>query len=70
MTLSIDDMRVIKWYVDASFVVHPNFKIYTGCIIMWGTGPTQYVLMKKKLNTRSSTETEVVGVDDMETKIL
>ena len=34
LTLSIYDMRVIKWYVDASFAVHPSFNSHTGGIIM------------------------------------
>ena len=65
MTLSIGDMRVIKWYVDASFAVHPNFKSHTGGMIMWRTGTTQSGLMKQKLNTRSSKEAGVVGVGNM-----
>jgi hypothetical protein len=35
MTLKIDDMHVIKWWVDASFAVHPDFKSHTGgCMSM------------------------------------
>ena len=26
LALSADDVRVVKWYVDASFAVHPDFK--------------------------------------------
>jgi hypothetical protein len=26
LTLAADDMQVVKWYVDASFAVHPDFK--------------------------------------------
>ena len=37
---------------------------------MWGPGATQFRLMKKKLNTLSSMEAEVVGVDDMLSNIL
>ena len=70
MTLSIDDMRVIKWYVDASFAVHPYFKIHTGGIIMWGTGATQSGSIKKKLNKRSIMEAEIIGVENMASKIL
>ena len=66
MTLSIDDMRFIKWYV----AFHPDFNSDTGRIMMWGTGATQSGSTKQKLNTRSSTEAEVVGVDDMESNIL
>ena len=68
LPLSIDDKRVIKCYMDASFAVHPNFKSHTGGIMIWKTGATRYGSMKKNLNTRSSTDAGVVGVDDMASK--
>ena len=37
---------------------------------MWVTVATQYSLMKKKLNTRSRTEAEFSGNDDMASNIL
>ena len=33
LTLIADDFKVIKWYVDASFLVQPNFKSHTGEIM-------------------------------------
>ena len=38
LILSMDNLHVIKWYVDASFVVHPYFRSYSGVVIMmeWG----------------------------------
>jgi hypothetical protein len=38
LTLSADDLRVIKWYVDASFAVHPDFKSHTGAVMTLGKG--------------------------------
>ena len=70
LTLSIDDLRVIKWYVDASFAVHADFKSHTGAVMTMGRGAMQVMSSKQKLNTRSSTEAELVGVDDPMTKIL
>ena len=69
MTLNIDGLKVIKCYVDASFAVHSNFRIHTGGIMTMGTGAIQSTSMKQKLNIRSSTETEIVGVDDVASKI-
>ena len=66
----IDDMRVIKWYVDASFAVHTGFNSHTGGIMMWKTRANQYGSIHRKLNTRSISEVEVAGVDDMASKIL
>jgi hypothetical protein len=41
LTLSADDLRVVKWYVDASFAVHPDFKSHTGAVMMLGKGAMQ-----------------------------
>ena len=30
LTLRADDLSIVKWYVDASFAVHPDFKSHTG----------------------------------------
>jgi hypothetical protein len=68
--LSADDLHVIKWYVDASFAVHPDFKSHTGGAMTFGTGVPISVSRKQKLNTRSSTEAELVAVDDMANLIL
>ena len=70
LTLSIHDMRVINWYADTSFAVHPNFKSHTGGIMMWVPGENKSRSMKQKLNTRSSTDAEVVGVDNTASNIL
>ena len=70
LILSADDLHVIKWYVDAAFAVHPDFKSHTGGGMTYGTGMPQTMARKQKLNTRSSTEAELVGADDMATMIL
>jgi hypothetical protein len=38
LTLSADKLNCIKWYVDASFAVHPDFKSHTGAIMKFGDG--------------------------------
>ncbi len=60
-----DNDGVLMWYVDASFAVHPNMRGHTGgCLTMGRRFPIS-VSIKQKLNTKSSTESELVGVDDM-----
>jgi hypothetical protein len=61
---------VIKWYVDASFAVHPDFKSHTGAAMTYGGGSPITMSRKQKLNTRSSTEAELVGADDAINMIL
>ena len=63
-------MNVLKWYVDASFGMHPDFKSHTGAMMTFGSGVVQSLSRKQKLNTRSSTEAELVAVDDASTLIL
>ena len=70
MILSADNLYVIKWYVDSSFVVHPDFCSHTGVIMTYGRGSLQSMSKKQKLNTRSSTKAELVGADDASTLIL
>jgi len=36
LTLSADDPGKIRWYVDASFAVHPDMKSHTGAIMTLG----------------------------------
>ena len=69
LTLIVDEMVVIKSYVEASFEVHPYFKSHTSGIMMWGIGEIQYGLTKQKLNTRSNVEAEFVSVNNMASNI-
>ena len=70
LILAADDLHVIKWLVDTSFAVHPDFKSHSGGCMTYGTGTPISGSRKQKLNTRSSTESELVGADDFMTPIL
>ena len=70
LTLKVDNLHTIKWYVDASFAVHPDFKSHTGAVMTMGEGAIQSGSKKQKLNTKSSCEAELVGADDVSTSIL
>ena len=69
-TLKADSLRIIKHYVDASFAVHPDFRSHTGSMMTMGDGAMLVKSNKQKLNSRSSTEAELIGVDDAMTMIL
>jgi len=70
LTVGIDDIKIIKWYVDASYGVHEDFRSHTGSVMSIGIGALPAGSTKQKLNTRSSTEAELAGVDDVIAKIL
>jgi hypothetical protein len=64
LTLEADDGIDIKWWIDASFAVHPDMKSHTGGTMSLGKGSIYSVSRKQRINTKSSTEAELVGVDD------
>jgi hypothetical protein len=65
LIVGADNDGLLMWYVDASFAVHPNIHGHTGGELTMGRGFLISVSTKQKLNTKSSTECELVGVDDM-----
>ena len=63
LILSADGSAILKWWVDASFAVHPNMRGHSGGGLSLGHGFPVVCSTKQKLNTRSSTEAELVGAD-------
>ena len=63
-------MTMIQWWVDASFATHPNCHSHTGATLSFGKGSVYSMSSKQKLNTRSSTEAELVGINDVLSMIL
>ena len=64
LILSATGCGILKWWVDAAFAVHPNMRGHSGGGLSLGRGFPIMNSTKQKLNTRSSTEAEVVGIDD------
>ena len=64
LRLTIDNLIFFKWFIDASHAVHWDCKGQTGAGMTLGEGAVISMSKKQKINTRSSTETELVGVDD------
>ena len=58
-------------YVDSSFLIHSDRKSHTGAALCIGQNPPILILSNKQtINTRSSTEAELVALDDTLTYIL
>ena len=70
LTLEGDDAHVVKWWVDASFAVHTDMKSHTGGTMSLRKGSVYSASTRQKINTKSSTEAELVGVDDVMPLIL
>jgi hypothetical protein len=65
LILGANNEGTLMWYVEALFAVHPNMHGHTSGAMTIGRGFPFSVPTKQKLNTKSSTESELVGVDDM-----
>ena len=60
-------LHSVEWCMDAAFAVHPDFKSHTGATqhSIGGKGAVQSTSAKQKLNTLSSTTSELVGADQV-----
>jgi hypothetical protein len=70
LTLSANSLHNVRWWVDASYAVHPAMKSHTGGAMSLGRGGIYGTSKRHKLNTKSSTESELVGADDMMSQML
>jgi len=64
LILGADDIEKMTTWVDASYAVHQDMKSHTGGVISFGRGAVMSKSSKQKLNTKSSTEAELVGASD------
>jgi hypothetical protein len=65
LTLSAASLHNVRWWVDASYAVHPDMKSHTGGALSLGRGVIYGTSKRQQLNTKSSTEAEVVSADDV-----
>jgi hypothetical protein len=65
LILGADNEEMLMWYADASFAVHLNMRRHTNGGMTMGRGFPISVSTKQKMNTKSSTESELVGLDNM-----
>ena len=64
LIISANGSGILKSWLDTSFAVHPNIRGNSGGGLSLGRRFPIVSSTKQKLNTRSSTETELVGDDD------
>jgi hypothetical protein len=70
LTIGAKCDNVLRWWIDGSHTVHPNMRGHTGGGLSMGLGYPVSPSNKQKLNTWSSTETELVAVDDLMPTVL
>ncbi len=64
LTLVVDNLHMLRWWVNVSYGKHSNLKGHTGMMMSLGEGATMVFLRGQKLNARRSTIAELIGVDD------
>ena len=70
LTPSMDNINMIRWWVDASDRTHDDCKGHSGILMTMGKGAIVSKSTKQKINTKSSTESELVALDSALPKIL
>eukprot|EP00957_Ditylum_brightwellii_P174123 13257467-Ditylum_brightwellii.AAC.1 len=64
LTLEADDSQTLTWHIDASFTVHVDMKSHIGAMFTLGKGAISSNSTKQKVNACSTSELELVSVDD------
>ena len=54
----------LRTFIDASYADHTNMRGHTGGAMTLGWGMVHARVSKQKINAKSSTETEVIGVSE------
>ncbi len=70
LILEATELNIIKWWVDASFAVHPDMRSHTGGVMTPGKGTIYGTSTRQKIDTKSSAEAELVGVNDVMPHVL
>ena len=70
LRLGADNLTTLHWWVDGSCAIHDDMKGHTGGALSMGKGVIYGTSTRQKLNTRSSTEEELVAVDDCMAQVL
>ncbi len=64
LILRADSVPIPKWWIDGAHAVHNDCRGHSGAAMSLGKGAIISGSTKQKINTRSSTETELVATDD------
>jgi hypothetical protein len=65
LTLHCKELDKILWYIDGSYATHQDMKGQSGAVMMTGGCIVLSRSNKQKINTRGSTESELIAVDDV-----
>ena len=63
LVVIVENLNVIKWWVDESYAAHYDMNGNTGATISLGHGSVLIMTNNQKLNTNISTEANLIGAD-------
>jgi hypothetical protein len=63
LNLSANNLTCLRWWVDASHAVHDNCRGHTGAMLSLGKGTAISFSNKHRINSKSSTESKLIGAD-------
>ena len=64
LVIGATSLRKMYTWVDASYATHHDMRSHTGGVVSFGIGGIVCKSSKQKINTKSSTEAELVGASD------
>lgn len=70
ITHTIESDEGPKWWMDNSYTVHLDMRSHSRVYMTLGEGATNSTSSKQKLNTKSSTEVELVAIDNFMGQVL
>jgi len=70
ITLSTEPSNSPRWWVYSSYAIHLDMKSHTGVFMTIGKGGAYTASCKQKINTKSSTEAELIAIDDAMAHVL
>ena len=65
LILKADNLYTAKWHADVAFAAHLNFRRHTGITLSYGKESITSVSRKQIINTKSSIQAEIMGVDEV-----
>jgi hypothetical protein len=70
LTLFAESLSNIAWYVDASHQIHDDCRGHTGALLTFGRGAATSSSIKQKIPSKSSCESELIGLYDKISDVL
>ena len=64
LTVEYEITHIVNWWFDASFPVHLDIKSHMGATMFLGKVSLYYISVRQSLKNSSSTESELLGVED------